>query len=140
MANRQALAFFDCIDIVTKARYRRGDLGDTEANVGTDQRNSIDIFVGSRIKARRLELGIDQKTLADSLGITALQVENHESGNERISVTQLQKVEKVLRVSPDFFFAQDSTSPFSMYGIGKPDCLRVPMSSRPLEDEEALER
>ena len=104
--------------------------------MGTDQPNPIDIFMGSRIKARRLELGMDQRAFADSLGITALQVENHESGNERISVTRLQNVEKVLRVSPNFFFGQDPASPFSMDGIGTPDCLRAQASSRLLEEEE----
>src|SRR5882762_3685960 len=107
------LAFFDCIDIAIEPSCALSDLGDTEANVGTDRPNPIDIFIGSRIKARRLELGMDLNTLADSLGISVLRLKKHESGSERVRVTQLRNVEKVLRVSPNFFFGQDSVSPFT---------------------------
>nr|QCL09440.1 helix-turn-helix domain protein [Rhizobium rhizogenes]QCL09609.1 helix-turn-helix domain protein [Rhizobium rhizogenes] len=102
----------------------------------TSQPNPIDIFMGSRIKARRLELGLDQKTLAASLGITLFQLERHESGSERVSITQLRKFEKVLKVSPNFLFRQDDASPFSIDGIAKPDCWSAPRSSRFFEEEE----
>ncbi|MCG5487339.1 MAG: helix-turn-helix domain-containing protein, partial [Sinorhizobium meliloti] len=42
--------------------------------------NPIDAFVGSRVRMRRLMIGLSQEKLADGLGITFQQVQKYEKG------------------------------------------------------------
>ena len=66
--------------------------------------NPIDTHVGSRVRNRRLELGMSQGKLADALGITFQQVQKYENGINRISASRLQHVSRVLQVNIPYFF------------------------------------
>ena len=66
--------------------------------------NPIDVHVGSRVRNRRLELGMSQGKLADALGITFQQVQKYENGINRISASRLQHVSQVLQVNIPYFF------------------------------------
>jgi transcriptional regulator with XRE-family HTH domain len=66
--------------------------------------NPIDNYVGSRIRARRLALGLSEKELGDALGLTFQQVQNYEKGTDRVGASRLQKIASVLDVKPAFFF------------------------------------
>ncbi|MDX0196230.1 helix-turn-helix domain-containing protein [Sinorhizobium meliloti] len=78
--------------------------------------NPIDAFVGSRVRMRRLMIGLSQEKLADGLGITFQQVQKYEKGTNRIGASRLQAIADVLGVHPSFFFQQDEGSVHS----GKP--------------------
>ena len=69
--------------------------------------NPIDIFVGSRVRLRRLMVGMSQEALADRLGVTFQQVQKYEKGTNRISASRLQAIAEVFRVPPGFFFQED---------------------------------
>lgn len=69
--------------------------------------NPIDIFVGSRVRLRRLMVGMSQEALADRLGVTFQQVQKYEKGTNRISASRLQAIAEVFRVPPSFFFQED---------------------------------
>ena len=64
----------------------------------------IDKYVGSRVRMRRLMLGMSQEKLGDALGITFQQVQKYEKGKNRISASRLQQISHVLRVPVGFFF------------------------------------
>ncbi|ASY60135.1 MULTISPECIES: helix-turn-helix domain-containing protein [Sinorhizobium] len=69
--------------------------------------NPIDTFVGSRVRMRRLMVGMSQEKLADGLGITFQQVQKYEKGTNRIGASRLQAIADILGVHPSFFFQQD---------------------------------
>jgi transcriptional regulator with XRE-family HTH domain len=64
----------------------------------------IDQHVGSRVKMRRVLVGLSQEKLGDALGITFQQIQKYEKGTNRIGASRLQQAAKVLGVSVNFFF------------------------------------
>ncbi|MBU6474732.1 MAG: helix-turn-helix domain-containing protein [Alphaproteobacteria bacterium] len=66
--------------------------------------NPVDIYVGSKVKSRRLILGLSQEELAKAIGLTFQQVQKYERGTNRISVSRLVDICKVLKVQIDYFF------------------------------------
>jgi len=72
--------------------------------------NPIDVFVGSRVRLRRLMVGMSQEALADRLGVTFQQVQKYEKGTNRISASRLQAISDVFRVPPSFFFQDDESA------------------------------
>jgi transcriptional regulator with XRE-family HTH domain len=68
------------------------------------QPNPIDIHVGSRVRLRRMMLGMSQERLGESLGITFQQIQKYEKGTNRIGASRLQHIARVLSVPVSFFF------------------------------------
>ena len=64
----------------------------------------IDKHVGSRVRMRRLMLGMSQQKLADAFGLTFQQVQKYEKGTNRISASRLQQIANTLQVHVTFFF------------------------------------
>jgi transcriptional regulator with XRE-family HTH domain len=89
--------------------------------LSTKSPNPIDIFVGSRVRMRRLMLGMSQENLAEGLGITFQQVQKYEKGTNRIGASRLQLISRLLGVSPGFFFEQDRNQATTLDGIGSVD-------------------
>lgn len=68
------------------------------------QPNPIDIHVGSRVRLRRMMLGMSQEKLGEHLGITFQQIQKYEKGTNRIGASRLQHIARVLTVPVSFFF------------------------------------
>jgi transcriptional regulator with XRE-family HTH domain len=66
--------------------------------------NQVDRHIGSRVRARRLMLGMSQEKLADALGLTFQQVQKYEKGVNRIGASRLLHIAGILDVSIEFFF------------------------------------
>ena len=66
--------------------------------------NPIDKHVGSRVRMRRLMLGMSQGKLADGIGLTFQQVQKYEKGANRIGASRLQHLASILQVPVPFFF------------------------------------
>jgi transcriptional regulator with XRE-family HTH domain len=66
--------------------------------------NPVDKHVGSRVRMRRVLVGLSQEKLGDSLGVTFQQVQKYEKGTNRIGASRLQQISKVLGVPVSFFF------------------------------------
>ncbi len=66
--------------------------------------NPIDRHVGSRVRMRRLMVGMSQERLGDALGITFQQIQKYEKGANRIGASRLQHIAKILGVPVEFFF------------------------------------
>jgi transcriptional regulator with XRE-family HTH domain len=59
----------------------------------------IDVALGARIRARRLELGLSQTKLANALGLTFQQVQKYERGDNRVSASTLVRAAATLQAS-----------------------------------------
>jgi transcriptional regulator with XRE-family HTH domain len=81
--------------------------------------NPIDKHVGSRVRMRRMMLGMSQGKLGDALGITFQQVQKNEKGTNRIGASRLQHISHVLQVPVAFFFEGAPHQPGHPTGIGK---------------------
>jgi len=68
------------------------------------QPNPIDVHVGSRVRLRRMMLGMSQEKLGESLGITFQQIQKYEKGTNRIGASRIQHISRVLSVPVSFFF------------------------------------
>jgi transcriptional regulator with XRE-family HTH domain len=66
--------------------------------------NPIDRHVGSRVRMRRVMLGMSQEKLGGALGLTFQQVQKYEKGTNRIGASRLQQISRTLDVPPAFFF------------------------------------
>jgi transcriptional regulator with XRE-family HTH domain len=66
--------------------------------------NPTDKYVGSRVRMRRMMLGMSQEKLADALGLTFQQIQKYEKGTNRISASRLQAISQILDAPVHFFF------------------------------------
>ena len=66
--------------------------------------NPVDKHVGSRIRMRRMMLGMSQEALGDGLGLTFQQVQKYEKGMNRIGAGRLQHISHILQIPVPFFF------------------------------------
>ena len=60
--------------------------------------NEIDRLVGSRVRERRMQIGMSQEQLAGELGITVPQVLKYEKGTNRIGASRLHKIAGIFDV------------------------------------------
>ena len=66
--------------------------------------NAIDRHVASRLRLRRLEAGLTQQMVADTLGVTFQQFQKYEGAINRISAGTLYKLALTLEVPVQYFF------------------------------------
>jgi transcriptional regulator with XRE-family HTH domain len=66
--------------------------------------HETDIYVGQRVRARRMTLGMSQETLGKRLKLTFQQVQKYEKGSNRISASKLAQIAAVLQIAPGYFF------------------------------------
>jgi transcriptional regulator with XRE-family HTH domain len=94
--------------------------------------NSVDSHVGSRVRLRRLELGLSQEKLADQLGITFQQVQKYERGTNRIGASRLHQIALVLQTPITYFFegASESALPTSQEASPLAQALSDPATVR----------
>lgn len=82
----------------------------------------IDIYVGRRLRSRRVEVGMSQKELGKFLGIAShQQIQKFENGTNRISLVRFYIIARVLGVSMDYFFEDLPDNAADGKGSGKPD-------------------
>jgi transcriptional regulator with XRE-family HTH domain len=65
----------------------------------------IDAHIGARIRLRRRQLGMQQASLGEAIGVLFQQVQNYEMGKVRISAARLYYMAKALDVPVEFFYA-----------------------------------
>lgn len=83
------------------------------------QPNPIDIHVGSRVRLRRMMLGMSQEKLGEALGITFQQIQKYEKGTNRIGASRLQHIARVLSVPVSFFFEDAPGGPAQPSGMAE---------------------
>jgi transcriptional regulator with XRE-family HTH domain len=85
--------------------------------------NPVDAHVGSRVRLRRMLLGMSQERLGESMGLTFQQVQKYEKGVNRIGASRLFQISKILDVPVQFFFEEAPYvgEPGSAPGMAEPD-------------------
>ena len=81
--------------------------------------NPIDIYVGSRVRLRRMMLSMSQEKLGEHLGITFQQIQKYEKGTNRIGASRLQHIATVLEVPVSFFFEDAPGTPQEAAGLAE---------------------
>jgi len=66
--------------------------------------NPIDKHVGSRVRLRRMLIGMSQEKLGEALGLTFQQVQKYEKGTNRIGASRLHEIARILGVGIDYFY------------------------------------
>jgi transcriptional regulator with XRE-family HTH domain len=85
------------------------NMANDNAENDADERNArkanpIDVHVGSRVRLRRMLLGMSQERLGERLGLTFQQVQKYEKGVNRIGASRLFDLAQVLGVPVQFFY------------------------------------
>ena len=86
--------------------------------------NPVDVHVGSRVRMRRILIGMSQEKLGDALRLTFQQVQKYEKGTNRIGASRLQAIATILGVPVDYFFdgmPPDETTPMLIAQEATPD-------------------
>jgi transcriptional regulator with XRE-family HTH domain len=66
--------------------------------------NPVDKYVGSRVRMRRIMLGMSQEKLGEALGLTFQQVQKYEKGTNRVGASRIQQISEILQVPVSFLF------------------------------------
>ncbi len=77
---------------------------------GSRRANPIDVHVGSRVRLRRMLLGMSQEKLGEHLGLTFQQIQKYEKGINRIGASRLFDLARVLGVPVQFFYEELPTA------------------------------
>src|SRR6201984_930514 len=72
--------------------------------MSTKAPNPVDKYVGSRVRMRRIMLGMSQQKLGEALGLTFQQVQKYEKDTNRIGAGRLQHFASIQQVPISFFF------------------------------------
>jgi transcriptional regulator with XRE-family HTH domain len=67
--------------------------------MSSKQQDPLDIEVGRRVRALRLEKGMSQEKLGNQLALTFQQIQKYENGTNRIGAARLQRIAQILGVS-----------------------------------------
>jgi len=83
--------------------------------MSTKAPNPVDKYVGSRVRMRRIMLGMSQEKLGEALGLTFQQVQKYEKGTNRVGASRIQQISEILQVPVSFLFEGGPT------GLASPD-------------------
>lgn len=64
----------------------------------------VDVFVGGKLRIKRLEKGMSQENLGDCVNLTFQQIQKYERGVNRISASKLFELAKSLETDIAYFF------------------------------------
>jgi transcriptional regulator with XRE-family HTH domain len=86
---------------------------------GSRRANPVDVHVGSRVRLRRMLLGMSQEKLGEHLGLTFQQVQKYEKGINRIGASRLFDLSQVLGVPVQFFYEELAVAGAAGAGFGE---------------------
>jgi transcriptional regulator with XRE-family HTH domain len=66
--------------------------------------NPMDVHVGSRVRLRRMVIGMSQEKLGEKMGLTFQQIQKYEKGTNRIGASRLFQLSQIMDVPVQFFF------------------------------------
>jgi transcriptional regulator with XRE-family HTH domain len=72
--------------------------------MSTKAPNPVDKYVGSRVRMRRIMLGMSQEKLGEALGLTFQQVQKYEKGTNRVGASRIQQIAEILQIPVSFLF------------------------------------
>jgi transcriptional regulator with XRE-family HTH domain len=80
--------------------------------------NPVDRHVGSRVRMRRIMLGMSQEKLGEGLGLTFQQIQKYEKGTNRIGASRIHQISEILQVPVSFLFEGSPGSSASAKNFG----------------------
>ncbi|WP_425410403.1 helix-turn-helix domain-containing protein [Hyphococcus sp.] len=87
-----------------------------KAASGKDNPHPVDVYVGQRVKLRRMAMGLSQEKLGKAMELTFQQIQKYEKGANRISASKLYELGQELEVPIQFFY--DGYGPEPHYAGG----------------------
>ena len=109
---------------------------DEMPKVTTNRGTDVDRYVGTRIRERRVMLGLSQQQMAQLIGVTYQQAHKYERGINRISAGRLFEIARVLRVPVSFFFeGLDGTDSENELTSGQRMCLELARNFTQISNE-----
>lgn len=75
----------------------------SKTNVKTKTPDPIDLLIGSKVREKRLIMGLSQDALAKCIGLTFQQIQKYERGINRISVSRLLNICNALNAPVNYF-------------------------------------
>jgi transcriptional regulator with XRE-family HTH domain len=69
--------------------------------------NTVDIYIGARMRERRLALNLSQAGLGEVLGVSFQQVQKYEGGKNRVSAARLFEICRILNLSLSSMFERN---------------------------------
>jgi transcriptional regulator with XRE-family HTH domain len=76
----------------------------TKQGRGRRRPEDIDLHVASRLRTRRIMLGLTRKQLANSIGVTSTQTYKYETGGNRLTSGRLHQIAQALNTDVGYFF------------------------------------
>ena len=70
----------------------------------TGEAHPVDVYVGARMKQRRIERKMSQEKLGNLLNLTFQQVQKYERGANRVGASRLFELSQALQVPVNYFF------------------------------------
>ena len=86
--------------------------------------NPVDVHVGSRVRHRRMIIGMSQEKLGEKMNLTFQQIQKYEKGTNRIGASRLFQLSKILDVPVGYFFEDafaNSTPAYAAPGLREPE-------------------
>ena len=115
--------------------------------------NPVDAQVGSRVRLRRMLIGMSQERLGELLGLTFQQVQKYEKGVNRIGAGRLFDVARILGVPIDYFYesvssqlagsrgrSEDEASPPVMEFVSSGEGLQLSLAFMRIKDAKVRKR
>ena len=105
-----------------------------------DGPDPIDVYVGSRVRARRVGMRLSQTKLGQAIGVTCQQVQKYENGANRIGASNLYKIACTLGVEVSHFY--EGMPDFEQPGPAKKgleDNPKAFFENDPMASREAIE-
>lgn len=100
----------------------------------------IDQFVGARIRERRILLGMSQRGLARSIGLTTEQmIHKYEVGLDAVSASRLFEIASALGTSVDYFFEGFEANEPARVATDQPKLLSLMRNLGEIDSEAQLE-
>lgn len=83
----------------------------------------VDTFVGSKLRARRVMLGLSQESIGKAIGVTFQQIQKYERGINRMGSSRLYDFGKILSVPISYFFEgyEGEQNDGGQYSVGMAD-------------------
>ena len=78
--------------------------GGDATTIAPNSTNSIDTWIGSRLRTRRTSRGITQPDLSQQLAVDCKDINAFEAGEKRINAKLLLRIAHLLEVGPGYFF------------------------------------
>ncbi len=87
-------------------KAKKAEAGEGARVSTTRKPNPIDIHVGSRMRLRRMIIGMSQEKLGEKMGLTFQQIQKYEKGVNRIGASRLFELAQIMSVPVQFFFEE----------------------------------